>query len=72
MRSTTAKFAIGAAAALAGFLYQQRGFAAVTAFAAVSSLAAAGIAQFTLRQLSPAAMSNTPEGIHLQGNQEEN
>ncbi|MFQ5629391.1 MAG: MFS transporter [bacterium] len=48
MRSTTAKLAIAAAAAIAGFLFQISGFSAVTAFASVTSLIAAGLTHFSL------------------------
>lgn len=63
MRSTTAKFAIGAAAAVAGYLYQTQGFTAVSAFASLTGLMAAAITHFTLRQIDPAFQDETDSDL---------
>jgi predicted MFS family arabinose efflux permease len=57
MRSTTAKLAIAAAVAIAGFLYQSSGFPAVTAFASATSLLAAAMIFFALRHISQSPQS---------------
>lgn len=57
MRSTTAKLAIAGAAAIAGYLYQNSGFSAVTAFASATSLLAAGVTYLALRDINPSPHS---------------
>lgn len=66
MRSTAAKVAMGAAAAISGLLFQLHGYPAVTAFAAACSLAAAVVVHFLIRPFGPepAARESAPDAAH--------
>lgn len=57
MRSTIAKLAIAATAAIAGYLYDISGFVAVTAFSSLASLGAAALMHFSFLETQKAVHS---------------
>lgn len=61
MRSTIAKLAIAATAAIAGYLYEISGFAAVTAFSSLSSLGAAALMYFSFQETHKPVHASTIE-----------